>query len=63
VLILSCEVWKKFFAFIFQLSGWALMTPSRFEDKEASLSNYWSRALSTVAMWLPTGLLGALPNS
>ena len=39
------------------------MTPSQFEDYEGLLSNYRSLALSTVAVWLPTGLLGISPNS
>jgi len=64
--IILQEVWNFFFAFIFQLPGWALMAPSCFEDLEASLSNYLqplTSTLSTVARWLLIGLPGVSPNS
>jgi len=35
--IILHKVWKIFFAFIFELPGWALMAPLCFEDLEASL--------------------------
>ena len=46
VLIIPHEAWEKF-TFIFELSGWALVTPSCFEDQEESLSNYLKPSTSS----------------
>ena len=53
----SAELSGKFFAFIFQLSGWVLCTDVQ------TICSHRSLALSTVAMWLPISVPGAPPNS
>ena len=52
----------KIFRLNFQLSGWALVALSYFEDYQASLSNYLKPLMSTVAMWLPTGRVAEFVN-
>ena len=53
------EAQKRIFTFIFELSGWALVTPSCFLKTRKrcfqTVWSHWSLALST---WLQTGLLG-----
>ena len=63
--IIRCEARKKIFTFIFELSGWVLRHLCALKTRKRCFQTIWSHrslAVSTVAMRLPTGLLGAPPN-